>query len=102
MGRRMIKKALNESPAADPISILGGSPISVAVPPMFERKASAIRRGTGLIRNLSATRIVTGAIRIMTVALFNTMEITVVSPPRIASRRTGLPPAFCAATNANA
>ena len=40
---------MKSSPAALPIMMLGGSPMRVAVPPMFEARISPIRSGTGLI-----------------------------------------------------
>ena len=48
MGARLIRKSLKVSRTADPIMMLGGSPMSVAVPPMFEAKISATRNGYGL------------------------------------------------------
>jgi hypothetical protein len=38
-------KALKSSPASEPIMMLGGSPISVAVPPILEANTSANRNG---------------------------------------------------------
>jgi hypothetical protein len=42
-GVRWMTKALKSSPTCEPIRMLGGSPISVAVPPMLEAKISANR-----------------------------------------------------------
>ena len=44
-GVRWMTKALKSSPTCEPIRMLGGSPISVAVPPMLEAKISANRYG---------------------------------------------------------
>ena len=44
-GVRAIAKSLNVRPVAEPIMMLGGSPISVAVPPMFDAKICANRYG---------------------------------------------------------
>ena len=38
-------KSLNVRPVADPIMMLGGSPIKVAVPPMFDAMICAKRYG---------------------------------------------------------
>ena len=42
-GARFTRKSPKSSPAAEPMRMLGGSPISVAVPPMFEAKIWLIR-----------------------------------------------------------
>jgi len=42
-GARLTRKALKESLAAEPIMMLGGSPMRVAVPPMLEAKMMANR-----------------------------------------------------------
>jgi hypothetical protein len=41
--------------------MFGGSPISVAAPPMLDANTSAIRNGTGLMLSRSHTSSVTGA-----------------------------------------
>lgn len=38
-------KSMNERLAAEPIRMLGGSPIRVAMPPMLEERISANRKG---------------------------------------------------------
>ena len=43
--RQVDAKALKSRPASEPIRMLGGSPISVAVPPMFDENTSANRKG---------------------------------------------------------
>ena len=59
-------KSSNDSPAAPPMIALGGSPISVAVPPMFETMTSIRITGTGSMSSVSASRNVIGTIsRIM-------------------------------------
>ncbi len=42
-GVRFARNAPNPRPAADPIMMLGGSPIRVAVPPMLELRITATR-----------------------------------------------------------
>ena len=44
-GLRFITKSLNVRSTADPIMMFGGSPMSVAVPPMLEAKISLNRKG---------------------------------------------------------
>ena len=47
MGPMIMMNSLKPSPAADAIMIFGGSPMSVAIPPIFEAKISAMRNGMG-------------------------------------------------------
>jgi hypothetical protein len=44
-GVRWRTNSLKERLAAEPMMMLGGSPISVAVPPIFEAMTSAKRKG---------------------------------------------------------
>ena len=48
MGPRWMMNSLNVSPADDAIMMFGGSPMSVAAPPMLEAKISVTRNGMGL------------------------------------------------------
>ena len=59
-----IKKSLNDSFAIEPIIILGGSPINVAVPPIFDAITSYIKNGIVGISNNCVIKMVTGAKRI--------------------------------------
>ncbi len=43
IGVSAMPKSLNVRPVAEPIMMFGGSPISVAVPPMFDAKICANR-----------------------------------------------------------
>ena len=43
IGARWIRKSLNDRPARLAMMMLGGSPIRVAVPPMFDANTNAIR-----------------------------------------------------------
>ena len=56
-----MRKLLKLKPGGEPIMILGGSPISVAVPPILEAITSANRNGNGAICNSRVTASVTGA-----------------------------------------
>ena len=42
-GPRLVRKASKSRPEADPMRMFGGSPMSVAVPPMFEARMLEIR-----------------------------------------------------------
>lgn len=59
----------------------GGSPIRVAVPPMFEASASAIRNGTGRTPIRSQTSKVTGATSRTMVTLSSPADATAVIRP---------------------
>ncbi|SJW98748.1 Uncharacterised protein [Clostridioides difficile] len=60
--------------AALPIIIFGGSPIRVAVPPIFEAKICVIKNGTGLSPNICVITIVIGPISKTVVTLSNTAD----------------------------
>src|SRR6185437_14967300 len=70
--------SLNDRPACEPIRILGGSPMSVAVPPMLEAKISANRYG--YVGTFSVLQIasVTGTINNTVVTLSRKAESTAV------------------------
>jgi len=44
-GARWMMKALKSRPTIEPMRMLGGSPIKVAVPPILEANTSANRNG---------------------------------------------------------
>ena len=70
--------------------MLGGSPIKVAVPPMFDANASAIRNGAALIASRSHTSSVTGAISNTVVTLSSKADANAVtSTSRIMMRSGG-------------
>ena len=72
-------KSLNVSPVAEPIMMFGGSPISVAVPPMFDAKICANRYGYGLTLSSSVMRSVTGTVSSTVVTLSRNAENTAVT-----------------------
>ena len=74
IGERFIKNSLNDSFAALPINIFGGSPINVAVPPILEAITSEIKNGIESISSCSAIRIVTGPNNKIVVTLSNNAE----------------------------
>ena len=91
MGAVWVRKSTKVKPAAEPIITLGGSPTSVATPPVLDSRASAISNGMGLMPSISAIRIVIGAMRTTVVTLSRNRERTVVIVPRRTSRNHTLP-----------
>ncbi len=71
--------------------MLGGSPISVAVPPTLEAKTSGMRKAIGLTFRVTAISMVTGIIRSMVVTLSRKAEATAVTTIRIAERAKTFP-----------
>ena len=54
IGVMLARKSTNPSPAAEPMRMFGGSPMSVAVPPMLDARISLMRNGTGETRRTVA------------------------------------------------
>src|SRR6201998_818414 len=77
--------------------MLGGSPISVAVPPMFDANASAIKNGAAPIASRSHTSSVTGAISNTVVTLSNRADANAVTSTSRIMMRSGEPWARLAA-----
>jgi hypothetical protein len=77
--------------------MFGGSPISVAVPPMFEASTSAMRNGTGGTPSRSQTSRVTGATSSTVVTLSIAADTTPVTTIRITMIGNGRPRARLAA-----
>ena len=73
-GAIFIIKSINVSLAALPIMILGGSPISVAVPPILDARISINRKGYGSILSSSVISSVMGTIRRTVVTLSRKAE----------------------------
>ena len=71
--------------------MFGGSPISVAVPPMFEASAPEIRNGIGSTSRASATKRVTGAISSTVVTLSSRALSTAVTTAKITRITNGSP-----------
>ena len=86
-------KSTNVKPAALPIIILGGSPISVAVPPVLEAIICVSRNGTGSVLSTPAMAMVTGPIRSTVVTLSRTDERRAVTTVRTTIMLQGRPPA---------
>ena len=90
-GARLVRKAAKSRPAAEPMRMLGGSPMSVAVPPMLEARIWLMRYGTGDTPSLAATARVTGVISTTVVTLSRNAETTAVTTARMISSRSGWP-----------
>ena len=72
-------KSIKLKPALAPIIIFGGSPISVAVPPIFEARTSVIKNGTGSVSNSFAMAKVIGIISTTVVTLSKNAETIAVN-----------------------
>ena len=82
IGPTWIRKLRKSIPAALPIMMLGGSPTRVAVPPIFESMASAIRKGMGLSNSMRAINTVSGAKINTVVTLSSTMLMMLTASDR--------------------
>ena len=78
-GARLTRKSPKSSPAAEPMRMFGGSPMRVAVPPMFEAKIWLIRYGKGETLSVRAIESVTGVSRTTVVTLSRTAARTAVT-----------------------
>ena len=90
-GAMLTRKSLNVRPALLPMMMFGGSPISVAAPPMFDASTSAIRKGCAAMSRRSQITRVTGATSMMIVTLSSTGDATAVIVINITISRKGLP-----------
>ena len=72
--------AMNDRPVAPAIMMFGGSPISVAVPPMFDAMTSMITSGIGSMSSASASRNVIGTISRTVVRLSRNADSSAVVP----------------------
>ena len=88
---------MNDRPARLAMMMFGGSPIRVAVPPMLDASASAIRNGTGGTPSRSQTSKVTGATSSTVVTLSSSAEATAVMTTSSTMIRNGRPRARFAA-----
>src|SRR6202000_2878637 len=82
IGAMLTRKALNDRPLRAPMMMLGGSPTSVAAPPMLDANTSAISIGTGLISSRSQTSKVTGAIKSTETTLGSTADAAAITSIR--------------------
>ena len=91
IGARCVRKSVNEKPAAVPIRMFGGSPTSVATPPMLDSITSPMRNGIIETPRMSAIDRVTGIIRMIVVTLSRIIEISVVANPSDRNTSQGRP-----------
>ena len=77
-GPLYMRKSKNDKPAAEPIMMLGGSPISVAVPPTLDAMISVMKKGMGLMLSMRQTVNVTGPMSSTVVTLSKKAERTAV------------------------
>ena len=73
-GARFTRKSMKLRPAAEPIMIFGGSPMSVAVPPIFEDRITVITKGRAPTSICVASRRAIGEINSTVVTLSNIAE----------------------------
>ena len=97
IGAMLNRKALNDRPLRAPMMMLGGSPTSVAAPPILEANTSAISNGTGLISSRSHTSKVTGAINSTETTLGSSAEAAAITSISRIMMRSGEPLARFAA-----
>ena len=96
-GARFVMKAPNESPVCPAMRMFGGSPISVAVPPMFEAMISTMISGTGSMSSASASRNVIGTTSRIVVTLSRNADSTAVVSASDTTTASGLPRETCPA-----
>ncbi len=78
IGARLAMNAPKERPVWPAMRMFGGSPISVAVPPMLDATISMMISGTGLTSSASASRKVIGTISRIVVTLSRNADSTAV------------------------
>ena len=91
-GESYSRKSKKLKPAAEPIMMLGGSPIKVAVPPMLEARISTMKKGMGLMSSRRRQTVyVTGPMRRTVVTLSRKAEQTAVMMEKTIMINQGLP-----------
>lgn len=88
------RKSTNDSPAALPIMMFGGSPMRVAVPPMLEAKISVSRNGTQGTSSFLQIAKVIGMTRMTVVTLSRNALTSAVKSPSETRMSTGRPRVF--------
>ncbi len=91
IGATLIIKDMKLNWKAEPIMMLGGSPIIVAVPPMLEANASDINIGMGSILSTLANSNVAGTIKRTVVTLSRKAERNAVIMMSITNSLQGSP-----------
>jgi hypothetical protein len=83
--------AENDRPVAPAMRMFGGSPMSVAVPPMFEAITSMMTSGIASMSSASASRKVMGTTSRTVVRLSRKADRSAVVPARHATTASGRP-----------
>ena len=91
IGARLVMNSTNDNPVAPAMRMLGGSPISVAVPPMFEATISISTSGSVSMSSVSASRKVIGTISRTVVKLSKNAESTAVALANETTTASGRP-----------
>ena len=97
---RLKIKSMKFKPTAEPIMMFGGSPMSVAVPPIFEQRICEIRYGLTSTRSCFVMLNVTGTVKRTVVTLSRSPEQTAVSAESAKSSAMGRALTFLAAQTA--
>jgi len=88
---RLARKSRKLSPAAEPIRMLGGSPMSVAVPPMLDARIMGRRRTSGRRPTRRAMTSAMGVMKMTVVTLSTIAETAAVNQRMRARRRRTFP-----------
>ena len=91
IGARFVMNAPNDRPVCPAMRMFGGSPMSVAVPPMFDVMISMITSGTGSMSSASASTKVIGTISSTVVTLSRNADSTPVVTLSARTTASGLP-----------
>ena len=94
---RFSTNAMKSSPTALPIMMFGGSPMSVAVPPMFDAKICEMRYGMTSTLSCDVMLNVIGTVSRTVVTLSRRAEQTIVMVERTTRSAIGCALTFCAA-----
>ena len=97
MSVRFATKSMKSSPTALPIMMFGGSPMSVAVPPMLEARICDMRYGMTSTLSCEVMLNVIGTVRSTVVTLSSSAEQTIVIDESTTSSAIGCAFTFCAA-----
>ena len=93
--------APNDRPVCPAMRMFGGSPMSVAVPPMFDAMISMITSGMGSMSSASASRNVIGTMSRTVVTLSRNADRNAVVSPSARITASGRPRDHCPARMAS-
>ncbi len=97
IGARLTMKSVNDRSVAPAMRMFGGSPMSVAVPPMLEAMISMSTSGIASMSSASASRNVIGTMSSTVVRLSRNADSTAVAPERHRATASGRPLESCPA-----